>query len=137
MKESNLFGQIIKSTIYSLMISVGGVLIFAIVIKYSKIDVDTIQGINQAIKTLSIICGVLICVRNDKGLIKGSTSGTAYVLLSYLIFSLIEGKFEIGWSQLIDLATGIIGGGLSGVLGVNLIKQKGKTVDKKRKFNYN
>ena len=130
MKKDKIFIQVLKGIVFSLMISIGLILIFAIFVKYCNINVDTIQGINQAIKTVSVIIGVLLSVRESKGLIKGSTTGLIYILLSYLIFSLIAGKFELGWSELIDVATGLLAGGISGILGVNLIKQKGKTVDK-------
>ena len=118
--------QVLKGLVFSLIICIALILIFAIFVKYCSINVATIQGINQAIKIVSVIMGVLLSVRQSKGFLKGGATGLLFVVISYLIFSLLEGKFGVGWSELIDLASGIISGSISGILSVNLIKPKNR-----------
>lgn len=122
-KDKSFWLGIIKSSILAVTISLILILIFALVIRFFDISDKLISPINQAIKILSIFFGCLIGLKSStKGLIKGIIIGFIYILLSYIIFSILSGTISFGVSSIIDILFACIVGGLSGMLAVNIRK---------------
>lgn len=122
----------LKGAFLALLLTVFSVLILAIVVKNSEITDETITVINQGIKILSIFAGAFAASRGlDRGhLSAGALAGGVYIVLGYLIFSLLEGRFGDILLMFADLAMGIIIGGLTGLIFGKLLgvpKENSKT----------
>ena len=79
---------------------------------------EAISVINQIVKTLSIVVAAFIAVRSagDKKIQSGVWGGLLYVLLSYGIFSLVEGALGDPLVLLTDAVMGIVIGLLLGII---------------------
>lgn len=115
--------KLILSSIISVLISLGLILIFALVIKWFNLADNIIEPVNIVIKILSVSVGVFIITRDgSRGIVKGTLVGAIYSVLCYVIFSLLLGSFAISLTNLWDLLLGVVSGALLGILFVNIKK---------------
>lgn len=119
------FFEIIKGVIFSLIISVLTVIVFAIIVKFANLSSKTVEIVNIALKIISILTGTLLAVGSGRqGLFKGGIIGLLFVLVSYLVFSLINGSFSVNPLTVFDVIFCLVAGLLSGVFAVNVRKGK-------------
>lgn len=113
-----------RGCIISVIISLIFVLILALVTKFFSIDSKVIMPINQVIKILSIFGGCFFGFKQrENGAIKGGIVGIFYVLLSILVFGIIEKSVSFKNFNWFDLIAGVIAGIISGILAVNIRKE--------------
>lgn len=119
------FFEIFKGVVFSLIISVLAVIIFAVIVKFANLSAKTVEGVNVALKILSIFGGTLLAIGSGRqGLFKGGVIGLLFVLASYLVFSLVNGSFSVNPLTAFDVIFSLIAGLLSGVFAVNVRKGK-------------
>ncbi len=112
--------DILKAVLFSTLISLGLVLIFAIVIKFAALQSGVILPVNIAIKLISVLVGVLIGFKHaQNGLLKGAISGLVYMLFTFFIFAALSAFKDVKFSW-IDLVTLPIVGAISGIIAVNI-----------------
>ena len=114
--------SIIKGVATSVIVTLVGVLIFAGVVKLTFLGQSIIKTVNQFIKILSIFFGCFFCVSGKNGLIKGAIIGVLSMVITYLLFALIGGEISFGKPFFLDLVFGLIVGGISGIIAVNVKK---------------
>ena len=113
--------QSLRGVLIAILISLAGVLIFSLVIRLALLNSGVIKAVNQFIKIMSVFLGCFFSLKENKGLLKGLIVGIIIsTFLIYLIFALISGNSVFSLSFLIDLIFGIIVGGISGVIAVNV-----------------
>ncbi len=130
--------DVIKGVVFSTVISLLLVLVFALIIRYCDIENKVIIPVNVAIKIFSVFLGVILSFRNmQNGLFKGALTGLFYMLLTFLIFASLNSFQNVKFSW-IDMITLTGAGAISGVLTVNLrrITPKKQKADKKFKFSF-
>lgn len=115
-------GCIIKGVLSALIVTLIGIFIFAFIAKVACLSQNVIKSVNQFIKILSIFLGCNFSVKEKGGLLKGLLIGLIYMTLSYLLFALFGAEIDFGLKLIIDLIFGIIVGGISGVITVNVKK---------------
>ena len=115
------FVSFLKGIIVSLIISLVGILVFAVVLKFVDLSPMVIKIVNQVIKFLSILFGVKVFLKKDKskGILKGAIIGLSYTIFSYLVFSLLVANFSFGLNLIFDVIFSIIAGAICGVIFVN------------------
>ena len=128
MKNKEIFVLDLKDTIrgvlLSLLFSLLLVLVFALIIRWADLDEKTIVPVNYAIKFLSLFLGVMIGFKNRKnGILKGAIVGLIFILLTFLIFSAMNGFKDVKFNWL-DLAFLPLGGAIIGVIRVNLPERR-------------
>ena len=112
--------SVIKGTLLSLAFSLLSAVIFAVVLRTANVGEQWIYPVNQVLKALSILIGVLVFVRGEKGWLKGGVVGLLFTALSYLAFSAIGGDFSLGWLIVLEVVLALLIGAVSGSLAVNL-----------------
>ena len=97
------------------------ILIFALLIKFLNIPDGAIQPVNQAIKIISILFGVIAALKNfpQKGLLTGALIGLIYTILAFMFFSLLSGQLIINASLFIDVVFALLIGAMCGIFCVN------------------
>ena len=117
-KENKLgIAKIILASIIAVIVSLGLILIFALLIKWFNWSDNVITPVNIVIKLVSIAVGVLIATKSgEKRMLKGTVVGLSYVLVSFIVFSLLIGKFSFGVDNVWDLLLGVVGGGIIGII---------------------
>ena len=94
-----------KGTIVSLCIVMVAILIFAFIVKWASLSESVINPVNQVIKIVAIFFGVWACLKksSEKYLYKGMLVGALFSVLSFLLFSALNGSFSIDLTFLWDL----------------------------------
>ena len=116
--------QILKGAFFAVSISLVGILIFALLIKFTSISDKWIMPVNQIIKIISIFFGVLLSFDRggNQGFLKGLVIGIIYTIMAYLIFSILAGKLSFSLNSFTDMLFGGLIGGISGIIVVNIKK---------------
>ncbi len=123
-ENKNIVLSCLKGALISVCVSLICILVFAFFIKLTNMSETLIKPINQVIKVLSILIGVLFVTKKDKqkGLVKGLVIGFLYTILAFVVFSILNGQFKFDVTILIDLVFGLLTGAICGVIGVNVKK---------------
>ena len=120
-KENNTITTIAKGIGISLLITVIALTIFSIILTYTNIEENVINPVIMIITAISILIGSSI--ENTKlkknGLINGGMIGGCYILIIYLISSILNWKFSLNVNSIIMIVAAIIFGILGGIIGVN------------------
>ncbi len=117
--------NILKASLIGVVISILLVLLFAFVLKFVDLNSSTISLVDQIIKVLSVFLAVVMLNRaNDEGLLlKGILTGALYSIITFVVFSILNGGFNLGLGILTDIAFSALVGGVSAIL-LNIIKKK-------------
>lgn len=122
--KNNIISTLLKGVIPSIITTLLLILAFALIIRFFNISNSWIFPINQVIKFVSLTVGITIALRNtkSKGFITGLIIGVSYSIISYLLFSLLQMNFEFSFANFYDIILTAFGGGLIGIIIVNIFK---------------
>lgn len=119
------FADIALSTLLSVIFSVLAVMVFAVIVGFAEIPDEVIEPVNIAIKILAIaLASVIGMRRKSNGLIKGLLTGLLYAGATYLVFALTSESFTDNAMTVYDALTCAASGVLSGILAVNIGKDR-------------
>lgn len=120
-KQNNTAINILKGTGIALLFTLVALIIFSLVLTYTNIQENTINPVTIIITAISILIGSSI--ENTKikknGLINGGLIGASYILIIYLISSILNWKFTLNIQSIIMILVAVIFGILGGIIGVN------------------
>ena len=126
MRNERAYGDgiftVVKAAGLALVISLLGAVIFAVILRVCNLGERVIYPVNQILKGLSIAAGALVCIRGEKGWLKGGGAGLLFTGLSYLAFSALGGDFSLSWLIFAELILAFLIGAIGGMLAVNLKK---------------
>ena len=102
--------SIVKSCLLGLVVSLIGTVVLAVVLKFADIPSKVVSYINDIIKALSIFFVVLVLKKStdEKLLVRAVIAGAVYGLLSFVIFSILNGGFHFSLSILFDLIFAVV-----------------------------
>lgn len=124
-ENKNLFLSVLSGTVVAISVTLILILLFALIIRFCNISDNWIFPVNQVIKIISMFIGAVVFLKKhrEKGFVKGILLGVTYYLLSYIIFSILQGGFSFGINNLYDLILTTLMGGIIGIILVNLFKK--------------
>lgn len=113
--------NIFKGTGISLLITFIMLIIFSIILTYTNVSENTITPVILIVTAISILIGSSIgnIKLQKNGILNGALVGGAYILILYLISSLLNWKFSLNIQSIIMIIVGIIFGIFGGIVGVN------------------
>lgn len=116
--------KLISGVAVGICVTLIGILLFAVVIRFVGIDDKFIFPINQIIKGISLFVAMFVALKGNKenGLYKGLIVGFAYYVISFLVFAILQGKFGVSLSNLYDLILTALMGGIIGLIVVHIGK---------------
>lgn len=102
--------SILKSCLLGLVATLICTVILAIVLKFADIPSKIVSYINDIIKALSIFFVVLMLKKStdQKLLLRAAIAGVVYGLLSFVIFSILNGGFQFNVGILFDLIFAVV-----------------------------
>jgi len=119
--QSNWIIDILKGTVFAIIISMILIIVFAIVIRFTNLSDSVIMPINQIIKGVSLLVGTIIALKGStKGFVKGILIGLFYAVLSYIIFSVLSSTISFGITTITDILFDSMLGAISGLIAVNI-----------------
>ena len=113
--------NILKGIGISLVVTFILLLIFSLLLTYTDISENLINPVIMVVTGISILIGSSIgnCKIKKKGLVNGGIIGGSYIIILYLISSILNWNFSINLQAIIMVCIGIICGILGGIIGVN------------------
>ena len=110
--------SIFKGVLCAVVATLLFVLGFALIVQLAGIDNRVISPVMQIVKVICIFVAVLIALKpaRSKGWLYGALVGLLYMVLTFLIFSMIDGRFNLGINALSDLLFQTFAGLVSGVI---------------------
>lgn len=113
--------RILKGLIISFVVTLVSIFIFSIILTYSNISEKIIPIVIIILTFISILIGTIIGVRkiSKNGMLNGAIIGGTYVLLLYLISSLLNTGFAFNTYTILMVIAGIVSGIIGGIIGVN------------------
>lgn len=119
------FMSIIKSVLIGIVTTLIGVVIFAVVLKFVDVPSNMVNYINDVIKCVSIFVVVMLLKKVDSQnlLLRAVAAGCLYAILSFVIFSILNGGFDFNLSILFDLLFALIVSVVAAIM-VNLTRKR-------------
>lgn len=120
-KEENMIINVLKGAGIALLTTVILLIIFSLLLTYTNIQENVINPVIIMITAVSILIGSSIGIGKMKkdGLINGAIVGVVYMIVIYLISSILNWKFKLNIQSIIMIGIGIAFGILGGIIGVN------------------
>lgn len=125
-----------KGSLISMVFTVAVILLFALIIKETGMSDGVIAPVNQIIKIAGIVAASYFAIRmlSEKQWLCGAIAGMMYILISYFVFSLIEGMFGNVALLFSDMLMGMLIGMVFAIIVANFFgKGKGKSPKKTSK----
>ena len=120
----NSFVSIIKAVLLAIIITLVGVVLLAVVLKFVDLSSSVINYVNNAVKILAIFIMVLyIKKREDNLLVKSILGGFLYALLIFVIFSILNGFLALNMGFIYDLLFAVIAAALASIIS-NIIRTR-------------
>ena len=119
--KENTYIKILKGLLISFGITLITMFIFAVLLTYTNIPESTIPIVIIAISFVSVLIGSTISTRkiSKNGMINGGLIGGIYVILLYLISSIVSKGFALNIYSIIMITLGVIAGLVGGIIGIN------------------
>ena len=113
-----MLGAVIKGVLVSASITVIAVVLFALILNWWDASDRAITAINQVVKFVSILAGVVTALGGDAqgGITRGICVGLLYMALGIVCYCLLMGRNPEFSGYLADLGMGIASGGLFGMI---------------------
>ena len=123
-KLTNILG-IIKCCLLGILVTLLGIIILAVVLKFTDLSSNSIGYINNAIKLIAIFI-MMQCVKKhgaEKLILKAVLAGLLYSFFTFIIFSALNGNFAFNAALLYDVAFAVLSSVLVSVI-INIFKRK-------------
>jgi len=117
-RGKNAFGAVIKGTLVSASLTVIGVAVFALILNWWDASDRAITAINQVVKFVSILAGVVSALGGDThgGVLRGICVGLLYMAMGIVCYCLLMGQTPQISGYMADLGMGVASGGLFGMI---------------------
>ena len=119
--DKKLGMNLIKGVGIALIVTFVSLIIFSILLTYTNINDSSIEPVIMVVTGISILLGSFIGNMKIKknGMLNGGLVGLIYLLILYLISSILNWKFGLSIQSIIMIVVGCVCGIIGGVLGVN------------------
>lgn len=117
--------NILKCCLLAILITLIGIVILAVVLKFANLNLTVISYINDIIKAISIFI-MILCIKRageEKLLLKAILAGAIYSVFSFTIFSILNGGFVFNLGFVYDLLFAIIVAVITSII-LNILKRK-------------
>ena len=110
--------SVLRGVLTALIVTLLGVVVLALIIRWTTPSDTVVSILNQALKLLAIAGGCWLCLRKqaDGALLKGALIGFIYMLLGVMAYAMLSGLPIQLNSYLADLGMGVAAGGLCGMI---------------------
>ena len=119
--NSRNVGLIFKGVVVSFVVSILMMFVYAGVLVSSSVSEASVDVVIIGITGISIMIGsILVNVKmNKNGLINGGLIGFIYILIMYLLSSILSNDYALNKSSIIMIIVSIVLGMLGGIIGIN------------------
>lgn len=122
-EKNNMLLKIIKGVGISVIFTIICLTIFSVLLTYTNLSESLIQPVVISVTGISILVGSFFATRkmNKNGIIKGIAVGLMYILLIYVISSVVNGgNFALTIGSLVMIFISVLCGAIGGIIGINI-----------------
>ncbi|MBQ8554727.1 MAG: TIGR04086 family membrane protein [Clostridia bacterium] len=114
--------KLLKGLGIALLVTIAGVAVFSLLMQWIRPSDAVVRMFNQVLKLASIGAGVVAAVGpgNEGGLLKGAAVGLVYMAVGVAAYALLSGQNAPVSAYAADLAMGVAGGGIVGMILSNI-----------------
>lgn len=118
----NNYKILFKSVCCAVILSLICLFVLSVILAITSVKENIMSISIVFISALSILISSFYASKKikEKGIISGAIIGFLYMLILYIISSIVNGEFSMALETIIMIISGIIGGAIGGILGVNL-----------------
>lgn len=120
-KGNNQIKNIFKGVGISIVSTMILLIVFSAILTYTNIQEDVINPVIMVLTAISILIGSSLgnIKIKQRGMLNGALIGGIYMVIIYLISSMLNGEFGLDIQSIIFIIIGVIFGVLGGIIGVN------------------
>lgn len=120
-ENNNCIVKIVKGITYSFIVTLISIFIFSVILTYTNVSEGIVPIVIIVLTFISILIGTIISMRkiSKNGMINGAIIGGMYVVLLYLISSILNTGFTMNVYTIIMIVLGIVSGIIGGIIAVN------------------
>ena len=120
--ETSNIKIIVKGIILAIASSMILLVLFSAALTYTSVPESASNIAIIILSAISILFSSQLAARRIKknGIVNGGIIGGVYIIIIYLLSSIISGNFSLGINAIIMTFSSIIAGMLGGIIGVNL-----------------
>ena len=117
LKNSNMLIYT-RAIFLGIVVSLIGLLAFALVMKFVILSDNFISAVNQGIKAVSLFIAIKYVSKfyTDKLIVRSLVIGLLYAIFAYLIFSILNGSFAFNMGTLTDILFAVITAFICGII---------------------
>lgn len=107
-----------RAIFLGIIVSLIGLLAFALVMKFVILSDNFISAVNQGIKAVSLFIAIKYVSKfyTDKLIVRSLMIGLLYAIFAYLIFSILNGSFAFNMGTLTDILFAVITAFICGII---------------------
>ena len=107
-----------RAIFLGIVVSLIGLLAFALVMKFVILSDNFISAVNQGIKAVSLFIAIKYVSKfyTDKLIVRSLVIGLLYAIFAYLIFSILNGSFAFNMGTLTDILFAVITAFICGII---------------------
>lgn len=113
--------KILIGTAISILLTLIALLIFSMILAYTNVGEETMETVIIGITGISILAGSSVATSKIKkrGIINGILIGALYIILIYMVSSILNKNYSINQYAIIMSLVGMLSGAVGGIVGVN------------------
>ena len=121
-KIKSNFLRICKGSIISIVITLLLLFVFSIILTYTNLQENVISPVIIIITAISILIGSSISTMhiNKNGLLNGAFVGLIYIIIIYILSSVINASFSLNINSIIMIFSSVLAGMIGGIIGINI-----------------
>lgn len=116
---------LVKCALIGIVATLLGIVVFSVTLKFADLSNLVISYVNDIIKAFSIFIMVM-CIKRKSGdrlMFKALFAGIIYAILSFVIFSILNGQFVLNMTFVYDLLFAVIASAIVSVI-INILNNK-------------
>ena len=116
------FFRVTKGVIISVLTTLVLLFLFSAILTFTNVQESTIKPVIIVISIISLLIGSSISTLkiSKKGIINGGIVGIVYILIIYILSSIVGGTFNLNIESVVMISLSILAGMIGGIIGVNL-----------------
>ena len=116
----------LKSSIMAMIFTITAILVFALIVKSTEMDINAIIIINEIIKIAGIVVASLFAAKDPraKTVLSGGVAGLLYIIIGFFVFSIIQGSLGDMVTMFTDVMMGVLIGFAVGLIVSRILKAK-------------
>lgn len=120
--KENIFLVMLKGLGISMIITLLAIFILSLILSFSSVSENVIIPSVIFFSSFSILIGSFLVAKkiDNRGIVYGSLLGLIYMIILYLVSSILNSDFALNFNSIIMIAMGIVGGAVGGIIGINL-----------------